>query len=138
VGTGENIMNIETDYSLSGHDDADWLDSLLRESRPSSIDDEGFSQRVMQRVPAPLSVAQVHEQLQMRARKDRRFEWFTLIGALAGSALAYWGNSWPSPDEMASAIVALVELRPVSLHVLAPWLASLLSAAVLAYVMQKD
>jgi hypothetical protein len=138
VGTGENIMNIEIDYSLSGHDDADWLDSLLRESRPSTIADEGFSQSVMQRVPAPLSVAQVNEQLQMCARKDRRFEWFTLIGALAGSALAYWGNSWPSPDETASAILALHDFRPVSLQVLAPWLASLLSAAVLAYVMQKD
>ena len=131
-------MNIETDYSLSGHDPADWLDSLLRESRPSTIDDEGFSQRVMQGLPTPLSAAQVREQLQISARKNYRFEWFTLIGALVGSALAYWGNSWPSPDEMASAIVALLELRPAAVQVLAPWLASLLSAAVLAYVMQKD
>jgi hypothetical protein len=138
VGTGENIMNIETDYSLSGHDDADWLDSLLRESRPSTIVDEGFSQRVMQRIPAPLSAAQVHEQLQISARRDRRFEWFTLIGALAGSALAYWGNSWPNPDETAYAMLALLDFRPVPLQMLAPWLASLLSAAVLAYVMQKD
>ena len=131
-------MNDETDHSMRGHGDADWLESLLRESRPSAIHDEGFSARVMQRLPTSMSVAQVREQLEVAARHNRRFEWFTLIGAIAGSVLAYGGSSWPGPDEMASAIMILLALRPVPVQVLAPWLASLFSAGVLAYVMQKD
>ncbi len=131
-------MNNQAKPSLRGHDDADWLDALLRESRPMAIEDEGFSARVLQRLPAPLSPAQAREQLHSSARMDRRFEWFTLIGALAGSALAYGGSRWPDPDELAYAITALFELRAVSLQVLTPWLASLFSAAVLAYVMQRS
>ena len=131
-------MNPETALSLPGHDEADWLESLLREACPGAIPDEGFSVRVMQSLPSPMSAAQAREQLEIAARRNRRFEWFTLIGAAAGCVLAYWGSHWPQSDQLASNIMALLDFRPVSVEVLAPWLASLFSAAVLAYVMQKE
>ncbi len=131
-------MNTEFDHSLLGHDEADWLESVLLASRPGAIPDVGFSARVMQRLPGASSTAQVLEQLQIGARKDRRFEWFTLIGAMVGCALAHWGSNWPGPDDLASTIANLLDLRPVPIQALAPWLASLFSAAVLAYVLQQD
>ena len=131
-------MSTEINLSTRGQDKTDWLDSLLRESRPNAIEDEGFSAQVMQRLPLPLSVAKVCAQLKIGARKERRFEYFTLVGALVGSVLAYWGSSGSGPDELSYAIAALLDFRPVPVQVLAPWLASMFSALVLAYVMQKD
>ncbi len=130
-------MNSPTHNSLQRQDDVDWLETLLHESAPAPVADDGFSTRVMQRLAAQLTAQQVREQLQRRTRQESRFEWFSLIGAVLGSAIAFWGCSWPSPQEMASAVNALMSLRPVSIGALAPWLASLVSAAALAYVLQK-
>lgn len=130
-------MNTQTHDSLQRQDDVDWLETLLRESALAPVADDGFSTRLMQRLPAQLTAQQVREQLQRRTRQESRFEWFSLIGAVLGSAIAFWGSSWPSPDQMASTVNALMALQPVSIGALAPWLASLGSAAALAYVLQK-
>lgn len=130
-------MNTQIHDPLHRQNDADWLETLLRESAPAPVADEGFSTRVMQHLPAQLTAQQAREQLQRRTRQELRFGWFSLIGAALGCGIAFWGSSWPSPDEMAATVNALMALRPVSIEALAPWLASLGSAAVLAYVLQK-
>jgi hypothetical protein len=104
-------------------EDDDWLESALRSAAGPALADDGFTQRVMQRLPAP--------------KAQRTFERFTLIGALVGTAVAYLGSRWPSADEMTAAISALIELRPVTSQLLMPWLASLCSAAVLAWVLNR-
>lgn len=115
----------------------DWLDALLRESLPAAIADDGFSARVMQHLAMQLGGAPAHSELKRSKQPKRYFEWFSLIGAVLGSAIAAWGSTWPSPDAISASVNALVTLRPVAIDPLMPWLASLCSAAVLAYVMHQ-
>ncbi len=104
-------------------EDDDWLESALRASGGPELADDGFTQHVMQCLPA--------------AKAPRTFERFTLIGAVVGTGIAYLGSSWPSADDLVAAISAVVELKPVASQVLVPWAASLCSAAVLAWVLNR-
>jgi hypothetical protein len=103
--------------------DDDWLESALRASAAPELADEGFTLRVMQRLPD--------------AKPQRTFERFTLIGAIVGTVIAYLGSGWPASDETVAAISAMVELHTVAVPVLLPWAASLCSAAVLAWVLNR-
>jgi hypothetical protein len=131
-------MNEQSHDSLHADDEADWLDGLLRATPSAPIADDGFTARVLQRVTDSPSVAQLREELQRRKRQDLRFDWFSLVGAALGAAIALGGSTWPSADEMVVAIQALTALKPAAAQVVTPWLASLCTAAVLAYVMSRE
>ena len=131
-------MNEQSQDSWPADDQADWLEALLRATPSAPITDDGFTARVLQRLPASLSAAQVREELQRRKRHGWRLEWFSLVGAVAGGVIAFSAGQWPSADEMVAATQALMALKPAAAQLLVPWLASLCSAAVLAYVMSRE
>lgn len=81
-------MNSLPPNTLSGEEAPDWVDRLLRESCPAAVADDGFSARVMQRLPPLLTAEQVHQAFQRKTRQRRRFEWFSLIGAVLAHEMA--------------------------------------------------
>ncbi len=116
----------------------DWLDTALWATRPEPIPDDGFSARVVRRLPVVLTPSQAQAELQRRARQGRRFERWTLAGAVAGGIIALSGGPWPTWTQMAASLSDLAALRLASTAALTPWLASLCSAAALAYVLHRD
>jgi hypothetical protein len=110
------------------HED-DWLDALLHDDASNPIADAGFTQRVMLRLPAANVIDSV---------RDRRFERWTLAGAVMGTLIAWLNSAWPDTEAMASSITSFIHLQPSNVQALAPWLATLLVAAVLAYVMLEE
>jgi hypothetical protein len=124
--------------TLSTESVGDWLDNLLRETSAAPIADDGFSARVMQRLPVAMTAAQVREVLERRTRQSQRYARFSLVGAVLGSVIAFWGSTWPSADEMVVAVQALMALKPVAAQVATPWLASLCTAVVLAYALARE
>ena len=129
-------MNNEAEKPIQGA--ADWLDELLLGARSAPVADEGFTARVMQQLPPRLTPAQLQEAVARSGRQSRRFELFTWVGAVVGSAVAFGAGNWLNADELNTAIAAMLELRPVSSQFLAPWLATIGSAALLAWVLQKS
>ena len=114
--------------------DEDWLDTLLHDDAQRPISDAGFTERVMQRLPA----ANVTMNSASDRRFDRRFERWTLVGAFLGCLIALRDGTWPDTATLSASIASLGNLQPVHVHALAPWLATLLVAAVLAYVMLEE
>ncbi len=108
----------------------DWLDTLLHDDAQRPIADAGFTERVMQRLPAAAT--------NLDPTSDRRFEYWTLVGAFLGSLMALLDGAWPDTETMAVSIASLGHLQPIHVQTLAPWLATLLVAAVLAYVMLEE
>lgn len=131
-------MNQASPPSWSADGQADWLDALLRATPAAPLPDDGFTARVMHRLPASLSAAQMRKELQRGKRQSWRFTWFSLIGAVLGGIIAFFGSHWPSPEETSASLTALLQFRPLAAQALTPWLASLFSAAVLAYVMSRE
>ena len=129
-------MNNEAEKS--SQDAADWLDELLLSARSAPVADEGFTARVMQELPPRLTPAQLQEAVTRSQRQNRRLELFTWVGAIVGSAVAFGAGNWLNADELNTAIAAMLELRPVSSQFLAPWLATIGSAALLGWVLQKS
>ena len=129
-------MNNEAEKS--SQDAADWLDELLLSARSAPVADEGFTARVMQQLPTRLTPAQLQEAVTRSQRQNRRLELFTWVGAIVGSAVAFGTGNWLNADELNAAIAAMLELRPVSRQFLAPWLATIGSAALLGWVLQKS
>ena len=129
-------MNNEAEKS--SQDAADWLDELLLSARSAPVADEGFTARVMQQLPTRLTPAQLQEAVTRSQRQNRRRELFTWVGAIVGSAVAFGTGNWLNADELNAAIAAMLELRPVSSQFLAPWLATIGSAALLGWVLQKS
>ena len=126
------------DAEKSSPDATDWLDELLLGARLAPVADEGFTARVMQQLPTRLTPAQLQEAVARSGRQNRRFELFTWVGAIVGSAVAFGAGNWLNADGLNAAIVAMLELRPVNSQLLAPWLATIGSAALLAWVLQKS
>ena len=129
-------MNNEAEKS--SQDAADWLDELLLGAPSAPVADEGFTARVMKQLPTRLTPAQLQEAVTRSGRQSRRFEMFTWVGAVVGSAVAFGAGNWLNADELNTAIAAMLELRPVSSQFLAPWLATIGSAALLGWVLQKS
>jgi cbb3-type cytochrome oxidase subunit 1 len=108
----------------------DWLDTLLHDDAQHAVADAGFTARVMQRLPAAVVVVD--------SASDRRFARWTLVGAFVGTLIALLDGAWPDTEAMSAAITSIMNLRPTHGQALAPWLATLLVAAVLAYVMLEE
>jgi hypothetical protein len=104
----------------------DWLDDILRNQTTPQLADEGFTLRVMESLPA------------VNVRSERQFERWTWAGVIVGIVIAVWAGMAQEPDALASTFASLAEFKPVNARVLAPWLATLLIAAVLSYVMVED
>ncbi len=119
----------------SGSGDTHWLDALLRESRPPVLADAGFTDRVLQHLPAPRTPDQWQSLLEQRRLRDQRFVGYTLGGVMVGSATALWGGAWPDTQQLVGAILSLLDLRPTGAQALAPWAAVVLCAGLLAIAM---
>jgi len=108
----------------------DWLDTLLHDDAQHAVADAGFTARVMQRLPAPV--------MAVDSASDNRFMRWSLIGACVGTLIALLDGAWPDTEVMSASIASLVHLHSSNVQPLAPWLATLLVAAVLAYVLLEE
>jgi hypothetical protein len=104
----------------------DWLEDVLRSQTTTQLADEGFTLRVMQNLPV------------VNVRSEQRFERWTWIGVVVGLVTAYGAGISQEPDAFASTFATLAEFKPVNAKVLAPWLATLVVAAVISWVLVDE
>lgn len=116
-------------------DHDDWLDAALRGAQLPPLPDAGFTTAVLSRLPAQPTAAQWQSGLALRQQRERRYLRFSLGGVLLGGAVALVTTQWPDTQQIAEAVVALFDHRAATAQALAPWLASLLCAGLLAYVL---
>ena len=110
----------------TGSDANDWLEDMLRSQTSSELADEGFTLRVMQNLPV------------INVQSEQRFERWTWVGVAVGLLFAYGAGISQEPDALASTFATLAEFKPVDAKVLAPWLATLVIAAVISWVLLDE
>lgn len=128
--------NIHTPLAGSSGQD-DWLDAALRGAQLPPLPDAGFTNAVLSSLPPQATGAPWQSALAQRQLRERRYLRFSLGGVLLGGAVALFTTQWPDTQQMAEAVVALFEHRAATARALAPWLASLLCAGLLAYVLAE-
>jgi hypothetical protein len=74
----------------------------------------------------------------INVQSEQQFERWTWMGVVVGIVIAVWAGISQEPDALASTFASMTDFRLVNAGVLAPWLATLLVAAVLTYVMVDD
>ena len=110
------------DAPAERQDDAAWLDTLLRESRPPALDDAGFSAAVQVRIArltATIAPAAALAAARRAAGRERQYTRWTIAGALVGALVAALAGraaalaSTIAPDAIATPGLALLLVSTV-------------------------
>lgn len=128
-------MNNQMTPLAAAPDPDAWLVVALRSAQLPVLPDDGFTNAVLERLPPQPQAVQWQSELAQRQQRERRYLRFSLGGLLLGGAVALVTTQWPDTQQIAEAVVALFDHRAATAQVLAPWLASLLCAGLLAYVL---
>lgn len=122
-----------------GRDDtADWLDGLLYEARPQPLADDGFTARLMEKIPLPARYLQSGDLPRPPARKGPDFYRYTLNGAVIGGAIACATTSYAEWEALGNGILGIFGLQQSAAGALAPLLAAVGNAALLAYLFLEN
>lgn len=120
------------------NDTADWLDGLLYEARPRPLADDGFTARLMEKIPQPAGDSQSGDLPRLPARQGLDFYRSTLIGAVIGAAIACVTTSYAEWEALGNGILGVLGLQSFALGTLAPLLAAVGNAALLAYLFLEN
>ena len=121
--------------------DGDWIDDLLLRTRMPPVRDDGFSERVLQRVhchsEATRRVADVAS-----AQGVMCFNRYSIAGAFAGAAIAALAGGWKADARLGDALVGALTGGPfselIAMSLASSWLLSCLVCAAVGWILMDD
>lgn len=128
-------MNHSNDHAGPATASHDWLDQLLYLQGSNAIADQGFSERLMQRLPQAKTenAGEIRQRLAAESRRERRLAFATRAGTALGGVVASLTVVWPEMTAVGKSIDALLAGHHASSHALLPWLAMACVGITLAY-----